>query len=226
MYYPGVMSWYPGQAVVNGLMWGAGVAAAGAIFGGFNWNNRDVNINVNHFNRISRNNFYSGQGNSNWKHNPQHRGAVAYRDNGSRQKYSTRDASAVNARNELRGHGPAQGGGALAGDRAPVRNAANAGQTPARNAVNANHAPARPAAAAPARNLEQNRPAPQREVVQQRAAQAQPAARADAFKGVDAGRQSIDRGRASAAAASRPNVGQGGGRPGGGGGGGRMHGRG
>ena len=237
VYYPGVMSWYPGQAVVNGLMWGAGVAAAGAIFGGFNWNNRDVNINVNNFNRISRNNFYSGQGNSNWKHNPQHRGAVAYRDNGSRQKYSTRDVNAVNARNELRGHGPAQGAGALAGDRAPVRNAANAGNTPVRNAanagqapvrnaVNANNAPARPAAAAPARNLEQNRPAPQREAVQQRAAQAQPAARADAFRGVDAGRQSIDRGRASAAAASRPNVGHGGGRPGGGGGGGRMHGRG
>lgn len=82
------------------------------------------------------------------------------------------------------------------------------------------NSPARPAAAAPARNLEQNRPAPQR------AAQTQPAARADAFRGVDAGRQSIDRGRASAAAASRPNVGHGGGRPGGGGGGGRMHGRG
>jgi hypothetical protein len=199
------MSWYPGQALVNGLMWGAGIAAAGAIFGGFNWNNRDVNINVNNFNRISRNNFYSGQGNSNWKHNPQHRGAVAYRDNSSRQKYSSRDVNAVNARNELRGHGPAQGGGALSGDRAPGR----------------------PAAAAPARQLEQNRPAPQREAVQQRAAQAQPAARADAFRGVDAGRQSIDRGRASAAAASRPNVGHGGGRPGGGGGGGgRMHGRG
>ena len=195
VYYPGVMSWYPGQALVNGLMWGAGIAAAGAIFGGFNWNNRDVNINVNNFNRISRNNFYSGQGNSNWKHNPQHRGAVAYRDNGSRQKYSTRDVSAANVRNEMRGHGPA---------------------------------PTRPAAAAPARQLEQNRPAPQREAVQQRAAQAQPAARSDAFRGVDAGRQSIDRGRASAAAASRPNVGHGGGRPGGGGGGGggRMHGRG
>lgn len=197
VYYPGVMSWYPGQTLVNGLMWGAGIAAAGAIFGGFNWNNRDVNINVNNFNRISRNNFYSGQGNSNWKHNPQHRGAVAYRDNGSRQKYSTRDVSAANARNEMRGHGPA-----------PTR-------------------PAAAAAPAPARQLEQNRPAPQREAVQQRAAQAQPAARSDAFRGVDAGRQSIDRGRASAAAASRPNVGHGGGRPGGGGGGGgRMHGRG
>jgi len=221
VYYPGVMSWYPGQAVVNGLMWGAGVAAAGAIFGGFNWNNRDVNINVNNFNRISRNNFYSGQGNSSWKHNPQHRGAVAYRDNGSRQRYSTRDVSAVSARNDLRGHGPAQGG-PRAADQAPVRQAAAA--APARN-LDQN----RPAAS-PVRNLEQNRPAaaPQREAVQNRAAQAQPAARTDAFKGVDAGRQSIDRGRASAAAASRPNVGQGGGggRPGGGGGGARGHGRG
>lgn len=223
MYYPGVMSWYPGQAVVNGLMWGAGVAAAGAIFGGFNWNNRDVNINVNNFNRINRNNFYSGQGNSSWKHNPQHRGAVAYRDNGSRQRYSNRDAGAVSARNDLRGHAPARA--ANAGN-APVRNAANIGNAPApvRNA----------AAAAPARNIEQNRPAPQRDALQNRAAQAAPAARGDAFKGVDAGRQSIDRGRASVAAASRPNVGHGGGGGGGGrlggggggGGGGRGHGRG
>ena len=225
VYYPGVMSWYPGQAMVNGLMWGAGVAAAGAIFGGFNWNNRDVNINVNNFNRINRNNFYSGQGNSSWKHNPQHRGAVAYRDNGSRQRYSTRDAGAVSARNEMRGHAPAARGAVGAGN-TPVRNAANAGNAPARAAA---AAPNRAAAAAPARNLEQNRPAPQRENLQNRAAQA-PAARGDAFKGVDAGRQPIDRGRASVAAASRPNVGHGGGGGGrlggGGGGGGRGHGRG
>ena len=211
VYYPGVMSWYPGQAMVNGLMWGVGVAAAGAIFGGFNWNNRNVNINVNNFNRIGRNNnFYAGQGNNNWQHNPQHRGAVAYRDNSSRQRYSTRDASAANARNELRGHAPAQ-----AAARAPVN--------------------------PPARSLDQNRAAPQRGAVQNRTAQAapqrqavqdrvsQPAARGDAFKGVDAGRQQIDRGRASAAAASRPSPmqdrgGRGGG--GGGGGGGRGHGRG
>ncbi|MDN3986144.1 DUF3300 domain-containing protein [Zwartia vadi] len=230
VYYPGVMSWYPGQAVVNGLMWGAGVAAAGAIFGGFNWNNRDVNINVNNFNRINRNNFYSGQGNSSWKHNPQHRGAVAYRDNGSRQRYSTRDASAVNARNDLRGHGPAQGAG-RPGDRTPARDGAGlgggAGQARPAAAPQRDALQNRPAA--PQRDALQNRPAaPQRDALQNRAAQAQPAARADAFRGVDAGRQSIDRGRASAAAASRPNVGHGGGggRPGGGGGGVRGHGRG
>jgi hypothetical protein len=62
--------------------------------------------------------------------------------------------------------------------------------------------------------------------MQNRAAQAAPAARGDAFKGVEAGRQSIDRGRASAAAASRPNAGQGLGGGGGGGGGGRFQGRG
>ena len=224
VYYPGVMSWYPGQAMVNGLMWGAGVAAAGAIFGGFNWNNRDVNINVNNFNRINRNNFYSGQGNSNWRHNPQHRGAVAYRDNGSRQRYASRDAGAVSARNEMRGHAPGARSAVGAGN-TPVRNAANAGNAPARAAA---AAPNRAAAAAPARNLEQHRPAPQRDALQNRAAQA-PVARGDAFKGVDAGRKSIDRGRTSVAAASRPNVGHGGGgggRLGGGGGGGRGHGRG
>jgi len=227
VYYPGVMSWYPGQAVVSGLMWGAGVAAAGAIFGGFNWNNRDVNINVNNFNRIGRNNnFYGGQGNNNWKHNPQHRGAVAYRDNGSRQQYSTRDMNAVNARNDLRGHGATPGANRVPGN-AQTRPGANAA-APARNLDQNRAAPQRDAMqnrAAPQREAVQNRPAPQREAMQNRAAQ--PTARSDAFRGVDAGRQQIDRGRASAAAASRPNAGQGGGgRGGGGGGGGGMRGQG
>ncbi|MDO8767160.1 MAG: DUF3300 domain-containing protein [Burkholderiaceae bacterium] len=99
VYYPGVSAWYPGQSFVNGLMWGTGVIAAGAIFGGFNWNNHDVNINVNNYNRLNHNNFYNGTGN-NWRHNPQHRGTVAYRDNASRQRYSSNAGAA--ARNDYR----------------------------------------------------------------------------------------------------------------------------
>ena len=106
-YYPGVMGWYPGQAVVSGMMFGAGVAMAGAMFGGFNWGNGhgngSVNVNVNNYRRYDRN-FNSN--NNNWQHNPQHRGAVAYRDPASRQQFSNRVAGS-DARRDSRGYGDA-----------------------------------------------------------------------------------------------------------------------
>lgn len=173
VYYPGVSAWYPGQSFVNGLMWGTGVVAAGAIFGGFNWNNHDVNINVNNYNRLNHNNFYNGTGN-NWRHNPQHRGTVAYRDNASRQRYSSSNAGAT-ARNDYRGHAPVQ--------TAP----------PNRAAASATNRGAQGAIAASQRDAVQNR---------DRAPAAQ---QRDAFKGVDSGRQQIDRGRASSASADRGN---------------------
>ena len=196
MYYPGVALWYPGQAFMNGLAWGVGVAATAAIFGGFNWNTRNVNINVNNFNRINRNNIYSGNNNT-WRHNPEHRGSVAYRDNTSRERFAANNRSApaaTAARNaDFRGHAP---------------QAVNRQPDVANRAVQRDAAPQinRPATAAPKR---------------------------DAFQGLDAGRQQIDRGRVSQAAANhsgaqrpnRPNggVGAGGGghRAGGGGRGGR-----
>jgi hypothetical protein len=196
MYYPGVALWYPGQAFVNGLAWGVGVAATAAIFGGFNWNTRNVNINVNNFNRINRNNIYSGNNNT-WRHNPEHRGSVAYRDNTSRERFAANNRSApaaTAARNaDFRGHAP---------------QAVNRQPDVANRAVQRDAAPQinRPATAAPKR---------------------------DAFQGLDAGRQQIDRGRVSQAAANhsgaqrpnRPNGGVGaaggGHRAGGGGRGGR-----
>jgi len=36
-YYPPNPYYYPGSALVRGFAWGVGFAAAGAIFGGFNW---------------------------------------------------------------------------------------------------------------------------------------------------------------------------------------------
>lgn len=206
-YYPGVAQWYPGQSFVNGLAWGVGVATTAAIFGGFNWNNHDVNINVNNFNRINRNNFYSA-GNNNWRHNPEHRGSVAYRDNVSQNRFAnanSRNAASGGAsrNNDFRGHAP------------QTANRVNDGslnrQAPAAN-----------------RQTDTGKLTAQREANQQRERQAA-APKRDAFNGVDSGRQQIDRGRASKAAAnnsgaqrpSRQSVGAGGGgghRAGGGGG--------
>lgn len=156
-YYPGVASWYPGQSFVNGLMWGTGVVAASAIFGSFNWGSRSVDINVNNYNRYSRNNFYNAS-NNRWRHDPQHRGAVAYRDQASRQQFSNRIPGAE-ARQEFRGRGDAQ-------------------QSPKRDAIH--------------QKAQEHRPA---------------TPRGDAFKGVESGRQQIDRGKASVTSANRPHGG-------------------
>src|SRR5438045_7437762 len=50
-YYPPYWA-TPGAAFVRGVFWGAGVAAGAAMWGGFNWNRGDVNINVNRYNNF------------------------------------------------------------------------------------------------------------------------------------------------------------------------------
>jgi hypothetical protein len=112
-YYPGVTAWYPGSAFVSGLAWGVGFAAAGAMFGGWNWGHGDVNVNVNRATNIdrnySRNNINAG---NNWQHNPQHRGNAGYRDQASRERYGDRQAQADRARNDFRGREGGDRGGA------------------------------------------------------------------------------------------------------------------
>jgi hypothetical protein len=91
-YYPYPPIYYPpppppGAAFVAfsvGVMWGA---AYGGSCCGCGWGGNDVNINVdNNFNQI---NHYGGGGggNSNWQHNPQHRGAAPYGDKATASKY-------------------------------------------------------------------------------------------------------------------------------------------
>ena len=117
-YYPGVMSWYPGQALVSGLAWGTGFAMAGAMYGGFNWGRGEVNVNVNNYNRYSRNsnNVYRG-GDNTWRHDPQHRGSVGYRDQNSQRQYAGANnrAAGAEARRDSRGHDAAQSRSAVAG---------------------------------------------------------------------------------------------------------------
>ena len=112
-YYPGVTAWYPGSAFVSGLAWGVGFAAAGAMFGGWNWGHGDVNVNVNRATNIdrnyTRNNVNAG---NNWQHNPQHRGNAGYRDQASRERYGDRQAQADRTRNDFRGREGGDRGGA------------------------------------------------------------------------------------------------------------------
>ncbi len=107
-YYPSY--WYPpGAAFASGFFWGVGIAAGAALWGGWGWNNHSVNVNVNRYNNFNRTNI----SNTNWNHNVNHRGAVPYRDAGSRDKYRQHDRQAAQARDQFRGRDDSLGGAGL-----------------------------------------------------------------------------------------------------------------
>ena len=138
-YYPGVAAWYPGSALVRGFAWGVGFAAAGAMFGGWNWGDDDVNVNVNRATNINRNyNRNNVSASGNWQHNAQHRGNVGYRDQGSRDRYSGGRASNADSRRDFRGHDGDRGGnrdGIGGGDRGGDRDGIGGGTAVATETV-------------------------------------------------------------------------------------------
>ena len=92
--YPGYPpTYYPtGGALLRGLAWGVGIAAAGAMFGGWNWGyggtGSYTNINVNRAANIDRNFNRANVGTGNrWQHDGSHRKGVAYRDPATRQQF-------------------------------------------------------------------------------------------------------------------------------------------
>jgi hypothetical protein len=96
-YYPGYV---PGAAFATGVMWGLGVAAIGSCWGGFGWGHGDVDINVNKYNSVNRNNQISNSGNrggnQKWNHNANNRRGTPYADNRSRQQYGLGGGGADN----------------------------------------------------------------------------------------------------------------------------------
>ena len=121
--YPPV--YYPfGGALARGFLWGVGFAAAGAMFGGWNWGgygNSYANINVNKAVNIDRNfdRNQIGQG-GRWNHQVDHRKGVGYRDPATRQRYGQQQRPGAAQRQEFRGRlesGPRPGGGPAGGAR-------------------------------------------------------------------------------------------------------------
>jgi hypothetical protein len=114
--YPPV--YYPfGGALASGIMWGVGLAAAGAMFGGWNWGGgygqSYANVNVNKAVNIDRNfdrNRIDGSGR--WQHQVDHRKGVAYRDNATRQRFNQAQRPGAAQRDQFRGRldgGPGAG---------------------------------------------------------------------------------------------------------------------
>lgn len=104
--YPPV--YYPfAGALARGFFWGVGFAAAGAIFGGWNWGGRGnsyVNVNVNRAvnidNHFNRNNINAD---GRWNHDVDHRKGVGYRDNATRERFNQGARPDAAQRDEFRG---------------------------------------------------------------------------------------------------------------------------
>ncbi|WP_375778748.1 DUF3300 domain-containing protein [Bradyrhizobium sp. ma5] len=106
--YPAYQPFYwspPGYAAAGVIGFATGVAVGAAIWGGCNWWNRNVYVNVNRYNSFNRTNIRTNT----WAHNPAHRGGVAYRDSGVARRFGSGNTPA--AREALRNRTGGPGGG-------------------------------------------------------------------------------------------------------------------
>jgi hypothetical protein len=103
-YWPPPPGYYAGAVLATGIAWGVAIGVGNALWGGCNWGRGDVNVNVNKYNNINRNNQITNvSGNrANWQHNANNRQGVPYRDQASREKFDNRKAGA-DSRQDFRG---------------------------------------------------------------------------------------------------------------------------
>ena len=117
--YPPAYPYPPGYAFgAAALSFGVGLAVGAAVWGNCNWGGGNVDVNVNQSANFSRNvnrsevantriqNAQQGQrGNqSQWKHNPESRKGVQYRDQGTQQRYNRgQNPQAAQSREAFRG---------------------------------------------------------------------------------------------------------------------------
>jgi hypothetical protein len=144
----------PGYAIASGfaagLAFGAGVAVANSLWGGFNWNNHDVNINVNRYNNINVNNRLNVNSNTtSWNRNSNvNRNNANFNrnanlnsnlNNAQRDAYRGRDASRAQAEQTLQNRTGQNVGGNASQRFQDIRQGGNANAGDLRNrAQNAN----------------------------------------------------------------------------------------
>lgn len=101
VYYPPPPMYYPGSALVAGLAFGTGVAIVASLWGDCDWDNNDIDIDVNRYNNLNVNNRITNNQNK-WQHNAANRDGVPYRDSRSRQQYG-RQLDGATQRTAFRG---------------------------------------------------------------------------------------------------------------------------
>lgn len=92
-----------GAGLWTGIGFGVGLAITNSLWGGVNWRNNRVDINVNRYNNINVNRrIDSNRRTTDWKHNNKNRRGVPYRDAQTRNKYDNRVGGA-DGRKDYRG---------------------------------------------------------------------------------------------------------------------------
>ena len=135
VYYPPPPNY--GAALATGMMFGLGVAAGAAMFGGWHWGWSGggwgasyTTVNVNRATSISVNNFDANRyRDGQWQHDPAHRDGVPYRTSAERERYNQARPGAQQ-REQFRGQLDGRGGQAASRDAGAAANreaAANRG---------------------------------------------------------------------------------------------------
>jgi uncharacterized protein DUF3300 len=113
--YPPYYYYPPGYVATSAFAFASGVAmgaAWGYAWGGCNWNGGEVDIDVDRNFESNRNinrernatREQAGNRQGQWQHNPEHRKGVAYRDQGTAQKFNrTSSNEAIQSREQFRG---------------------------------------------------------------------------------------------------------------------------
>ena len=94
--YPSYPPFYwspPGFVASNIVSFAAGVTVGAAIWGGCDWWNHNVIINVNRFNAFNHTNI--NVANNNWIHNPEHRHGVPYRNASLARRFGSANEAAA-----------------------------------------------------------------------------------------------------------------------------------
>jgi hypothetical protein len=118
VYYPPPPNY--GAVLAAGMMFGLGVAAGSAMYGGWHWGwsgggwgNSYATVNVNRATNISVNNFDANRyRDGQWQHDPTHRDGVPYRTQAERQQFNQTRPGAQEReqfRGQLEGRGQAAG---------------------------------------------------------------------------------------------------------------------
>jgi hypothetical protein len=137
--YPVYPAGYVAGTATFSFMAGAAVGAAwGYAWGHSNWHGGDVNVNVNQNTNINnnidrskyQNKVTSGQGGQGkWQHNPESRKGVAYRDQGTAQKYNKGGSPTAGTREAYRGRQDQGGRQDTGGRQDQARGDGSAGRT-------------------------------------------------------------------------------------------------
>ena len=134
VYYPAVYAYPPGYVATTSLLsFGMGMAVGAALWGGCNWNSHDVNVNYNY--NVNRNISNINRRPEQWRHNPQHRRGVNYRNDAVAKQYRQPSATNRAASQSARGYerpGSAQTRPASTKAGATGRAASGAGTTSSR----------------------------------------------------------------------------------------------